>query len=90
MSLSPDLMFALMLLYFVSLMFAVTIGIELGQSGTVKVTRRTRNLDERRLKRRMKQVGKLVGSAEADITEIIDSAVEHMRAAADRDRNHTP
>ncbi len=84
---SIELIVGLALLYFVSLMFALTIGIQLGQSGVVRVERDTRKVDERRLKRHLKHVGKLIGAAEADITEIIDSAVERMRAVADADRN---
>ena len=85
MTLDPQALFALLLLVFALILGAVTIGIRLGQSGTIQVETWQQS-KELRVQRQLRKVGRMVGLAEQDMDEVISDAMERMKDAAGRQR----
>lgn len=83
MTLDPQSLFALLLLVFVLMLSAVTIGIRLGQSGTIQVGT-SQDAKELRMQRQLRKVGRMVGLAEQDMDDVINDAMQRMRDAANR------
>jgi protein-disulfide isomerase-like protein with CxxC motif len=83
MTLDPQSLFALLLLVFVLMLSAVTIGIRLGQSGTIQVGT-YQDAKEIRMQRQLRKVGRMVGLAEHDMDDVINDAMQRMRDAANR------
>jgi hypothetical protein len=85
MTLDPESLFALLLLVFVLMLSALTIGIRLGQSGAIQVGAR-QSATELRVQRQLRKVGRMVGLAEQSMDEVIKEAMQQMRDAAAHQR----
>jgi hypothetical protein len=78
-------------IFFMSITMAVAIGawafaagIYLGQSGRAELVRRDRNAIH--LERRLRKIGRLIGTSTDEVNRIVEAAAEQMQSAADQKR----